>query len=53
MFYDKPKQINTRTDAIQKVTAADVQRVPKQYLVNTGRTVVLTMPKAAPAKGGL
>jgi zinc protease len=53
MFYDNPGKINTRTDAIQKVTAADVQRVAKQYLVKTGRTVVLTMPKAAAAKGGL
>jgi hypothetical protein len=31
-----------------------VQRVARQYLVKTGRTVVITVPKAAPpAKGGL
>ena len=36
-----------------KVTAADVQRVARQYLVKTGRTVVLTVPKAAAPKGGL
>jgi zinc protease len=53
MFYDKPDLINTRADSIAKVTAADVQRVAKQYLVKTGRTVVITLPKAAPAKGGL
>ena len=53
MFYDRPNKINTRTEAIEKVTAADVQRVAKQYLVKTGRTVVLTVPKGAPAKGGL
>ena len=34
------------------MTAADVQRVAKQYLVKTDRTVVLTMPKAPAPKGG-
>jgi predicted Zn-dependent peptidase len=53
MFYDQPDRINTRADSISKVTAADVQRVAKQYLVKTGRTVVVTVPKAAPARGGL
>jgi zinc protease len=53
MFYNKPDLINTRADDIAKVSAADVQRVAKQYLVKTGRTVVVTIPKAAaPAKGG-
>jgi zinc protease len=53
LFYDNPGRINTRADSIAKVTAADVQRVAKQYLVKDGRTVVVTMPKAAPAKGDL
>lgn len=54
LFYDKPDRINTRADSIAKVTGADVQRVAKQYLVKTGRTVVVTTPKAAaPAGGGL
>ena len=53
IFYDDPNRINTRADSIAKVTAADVQRVAKQYLIKTGRTVVITIPKAAPAKGGL
>ena len=53
VFYNKPDLINTRSENIAKVTAADVQRVARQYLVKTGRTVVLTVPKAAPAKGGL
>ena len=54
MFYDKPDLINTRADSIGKVTAADVQRVAAKYLVKTGRTVVVTVPKAAAAaKGGL
>ena len=52
LFYNNPDRINTRADSIAKVTAADVQRVAKQYLVKTGRTLVITIPKAAPAKGG-
>jgi zinc protease len=53
MFYDKPDLINTRAESIAKVTAADVQRVARQYLVKTGRTVVTTGPKAVPAKGAM
>ena len=53
MFYDKPDLINTRAESIAKVTAADVQRVARQCLVKTGRTVVTTAPKAAPAKGAM
>ena len=53
LFYDDPERINTRADQIAKVTAADVQRVAKQYLVKTGRTVVVTIPKPGPAKGGV
>ena len=53
LFYDQPGRINTTADRIAKVTAEDVQRVAKQYLVKTGRTVVITVPKAAPAKGEL
>jgi len=53
LFYNNPDRINTRADSIAKVTAADVQRVAKQYLVKTGRTVVITVPKAPPAKGDL
>ena len=50
--FDDPGRINTRADAIAKVTAADVQRVAKEYLVKTNRTVVVTLPKAgAPSKG--
>ena len=53
LFYNNPDKINTRADSIAKVSAADVQRVAKQYLVKTARTVVITVPKAAPVKGGL
>jgi predicted Zn-dependent peptidase len=52
LFYDKPQMINTRADDIARVSAADVQRVARTYLVKTGRTVVHTVPKAAPPKGG-
>jgi predicted Zn-dependent peptidase len=51
LFYDKPDMINTRAEDIARVTAADVQRVARTYLVKTGRTVVHTVPKAAPPKG--
>ena len=51
LFYNQPGRINTTADRIAKVTPEDVQRVAKQYLVKTGRTVVITVPKAAPAKG--
>ena len=49
--FNDPGRINTRADAIAKVTAADVQRVAKQYLVPTNRTVVITVPKGAAPKG--
>jgi predicted Zn-dependent peptidase len=52
LFNDKPDMINTRADAIAKITAADVQRVAQKYLVKTGRTVVVSVPKAAAPKGG-
>jgi zinc protease len=51
MFFDDPDRINTRADRIAKVTAADVQRVARQYLVKTNRSVVLTTPKPAAPKG--
>jgi zinc protease len=50
VFYNDPGVINTRYERIAAVTAADVQRVAKQYLVAANRSVVITMPKpAAPA----
>lgn len=39
--------INQRVDRIAKVTAGDVQRVARTYLVPENRTVVITMPKGA------
>jgi len=40
--------INQRVDRITRVTAADVQRVARTYLVAENRTVVMTMPKGPP-----
>jgi predicted Zn-dependent peptidase len=51
LFFDDPDIINTRAERIAKVTAADVQRVARTYLVETGRTVVVSVPKAAAAAG--
>jgi len=42
-----PNLINTYVDRITKVTAADMQRVAKKYLIPTNRTVVITNPKSA------
>jgi predicted Zn-dependent peptidase len=52
MFFDNPNLINTRTDQILKVTAADVQRVAKKYLTKENRSVITTVPKQAAPKGG-
>jgi len=46
MFENNPNKINTRADAIAKVTAADVQKAAQKYLVKAGRTVVVIVPKA-------
>jgi zinc protease len=48
--YGDASLINQRVDRLMKVTAADVQRVAKTYLVPENRTVVVTNPKA-PIKG--
>jgi predicted Zn-dependent peptidase len=46
--------INQRLDKVAAVTKEDVQRVANKYLIDTNRTVVITMPaaKAKPATGG-
>jgi predicted Zn-dependent peptidase len=49
-YYNDPSLINTRLDKVAAVTKEDVQRVANKYLVDTNRTVVITMPKAK-AKG--
>ncbi len=52
LFYNDPNLINTRTDKILKVTAADVQRVAAKYLTKENRSVITTIPKPAAPKGG-
>ena len=44
--WNDPNKINTDAARIDAVTIADVQRVARQYLIPTNRTVVVTMPKA-------
>jgi zinc protease len=50
VFYDDPDLINTIEEGINRVTAEDIQRVAKQYLVQTNRTVVTTIPQAQPGR---
>ncbi|HEX3185173.1 MAG TPA: pitrilysin family protein [Pyrinomonadaceae bacterium] len=45
-YYNEPNLINMRLDKVAAVTKEDVQRVAKKYLVDTNRTIVVTMPKA-------
>ena len=51
LAFNDPGRINSRAESIARVTAADVQRAAKQYLVPANRTVVITNPKAAAPKG--
>jgi predicted Zn-dependent peptidase len=45
--YNDPNRINTTTDKMTAVTAADVERVTKSYLRNDNRVVMYTLPAAA------
>ncbi len=49
VFFDDPGIINTRYDRIASLKIDDLQRVARQYLVPTNRTVVVTTP--APKAG--
>ena len=53
VYYNEPNLINERLNKVAAVTKEDVQRVANKYLVDTNRTVVITMPKAKakPATG--
>ena len=51
VYYDDPSLINTRIDKVNAVTREDVQRVANKYLVQTNRTVVITVPKAGGGRG--
>ncbi len=54
VYFHDPNLINTTLANYDEVTPADIQRVSRQYLGETKRTVVLTTPKAqaqpAPAR---
>ena len=50
--YGDASLINQRVDRMMKVTAADVQRVARTYLVPENRTVVVTTPRAAAKTSG-
>lgn len=43
LFHD-PNRVNTLLPRLQAVSAADVQRVAKKYLVPANRSVVITLP---------
>ena len=50
VYFHDPNLINTTLANYSEVTPADIQRVARQYLGATQRTVVVTNPKAqAPA----
>ena len=46
VYYNEPDLINMRVDKVAAVTKEDVQRVANKYLIDTNRTVVITMPQA-------
>jgi zinc protease len=48
-YYGDANLINSRLSKVDAVTKADVQRVANKYLVQTNRTVVITVPKPKPA----
>jgi zinc protease len=51
LFFGDPGRINTRSDRLARLSAADVQRVAKQYLTADNRTVVITHPILSTARG--
>jgi zinc protease len=51
VYYGDPNLINTRLDKVSAVTKDDVQRVANKYLVQTNRTVVITVPKGGGGRG--
>ncbi len=44
--------INERIDKYRRVTAADIQRVAKEYITDNNRSVVITVPKPGATTGG-
>jgi predicted Zn-dependent peptidase len=54
VYFDDPAIINTRYERIASLKIEDLQRVARQYLVPTNRTVAVTIPakQAGPAQKG-
>ena len=55
VYFGDPSIINTRYERIASLKIEDLQRVARQYLVPSNRTVVVTVPakkEAAPAPAG-
>ncbi|MGH3183860.1 MAG: M16 family metallopeptidase, partial [Streptosporangiaceae bacterium] len=44
VYFHQPELINTALDRYRAVTAADIQRVGRQYFPAANRTVVITLP---------
>ncbi|MBU22069.1 MAG: peptidase M16 [Acidobacteria bacterium] len=44
LFYDDPGLINTRAERVVAVSAEDLRRVAREYLVDTNRSVIITLP---------
>ena len=53
VFWNDPGRGNKSLERTLAVTAADIQRVAKKYLVKTNRVVVVVMPDSAPDDGRL
>jgi predicted Zn-dependent peptidase len=51
LTFDNPGRINTEFQRLDKLTAADIQRIAKQYLTPENRTVIVTRPKGAAGVG--
>ncbi len=47
LYYNDPNRVNTELSRILAVTAKDVQRVARKYLVKTNRAVVIAQPAAS------
>jgi predicted Zn-dependent peptidase len=52
VYYNDPNLINTFGRKLDAVTKEQIQRVARTYFVETNRSVILTVPKAAATAGG-
>ena len=46
IFYNDPNLINTQYDKLSAVTAEQVKQAAQKYLIDTHRSVVITLPGA-------